>query len=86
MPRSYLRIALLGGAPHTMIAPALAQQAPQAAPQAADSDAPADAERAIVVIGTRKQAADIQFQSSHPISVLSEEDSCSGTIGYAMPV
>jgi hypothetical protein len=74
MPRSYLRIALLGGALHTMIAPALAQQAPQAAPQAADSDAPADAERAIVVIGTRKQAADIQFQSSHPISVLSEED------------
>ncbi|MBB3358111.1 MULTISPECIES: TonB-dependent receptor [unclassified Novosphingobium] len=79
MPVSYLRPALLASALHTMIVPALAQQAPQAAPDAAtdsagDSAAPADAERAIVVIGTRKQAADIQFQSSHPISVLSEED------------
>lgn len=82
---SSLRTALLAGTALFIALPASAQEIQAAAAtsdtaQAGATDtAAADAGKDknggdIVVVGTRREAAAIQFQSSHPISVLSEED------------
>lgn len=80
MYRSQLRTALLASVVSFIAMPAFAQvgTADAANPQAA---APANADAAsdkagndIVVVGTRREAATIQFHSATPISVLSEED------------
>lgn len=60
-----IKLALLAGA--AIALPAIAQAQEQAQDAGQNS-------AEIVVIGTRKQAASIQFQSSQPIAVLSEED------------
>ncbi|MGN8001273.1 TonB-dependent receptor [Sphingomonas sp. 22176] len=63
------KLALLASVALVLPAVAQAQSKPQDETQEARSDS-----SEIVVIGTRKQAASIQFQSSQPIAVLSEED------------
>ncbi|MEI5688380.1 TonB-dependent receptor [Sphingomonas kyungheensis] len=78
MLRLPFKSVLLAGTMTICAAPALAQQEPA---QAAAADATAagasgrdDRAGDIVVIGTRKQAAAIQFAAAQPIAVLSEED------------